>query len=72
MAIHMIDIIDIEKTIVDLEKRIEKLELRPLLYQRRDIFGNATGLVYAQGQNALHEPVELDHIKNKKSNDEET
>ena len=66
----MIDTIDIEKTILDLEKRIEKLESRPLLYQRRDIFGNATGLVYAQGQNALHEPVELDHIKKRNSPNE--
>jgi hypothetical protein len=52
-------------SITDLEKRIEKLEARPLLYQRKDIFGNSNGLVYAKVQNALHQPVELDHIKNK-------
>ena len=46
-------------------QRIEKLEARPALYQRRGTSGDATGLVYAQGQNALHEPVELEHIKNK-------
>ena len=55
----------IEKQIADLQRRIEKLEARPVLYQRRGALGNATGLVYAQGQNALHEPVELEHIKNK-------
>ena len=55
-------------TIISLIQRIEKLEDRPLLYQRRGISGNATGLVYAQGQNALHEPVELEHIKNKEQN----
>jgi len=48
--------------------RIEKLESRPVLYQRRSTSGDATGLVYAQGQNALHEPVELEHIKNKEQN----
>lgn len=48
--------------------RIEKLEARPVLYQRRSTSGDATGLVYAQGQNALHEPVELEHIKNKVQN----
>ena len=48
-----------------LTQRIEKLEARPALYQRRGTSGDATGLVYAQGQNALHEPVELEHIKNK-------
>ena len=53
------------QTINSLIQRIEKLEARPVLYQRRGTSGNATGLVYAQGQNALHEPVELDHIKNK-------
>lgn len=57
--------VDIEKQIADLQRRIEKLEARPVLYQRRGTLGNATGLVYAQGQNALHEPVELEHIKNK-------
>jgi len=56
------------QTIISLMHRIEKLEDRPLLYQRRGISGNATGLVYAQGQNALHEPVELEHIKNKEQN----
>ena len=55
-------------TIISLIQRIEKLEDRPLLYQRRSTSGDATGLVYAQGQNALHEPVELDHIKNKEQN----
>ena len=49
-------------------QRIEKLEARPVLYQRRNTSGDATGLVYAQGQNALHEPVELEHIKNKVQN----
>ena len=53
------------QTINSLTQSIEKLEARPVLYQRRRTSGNATGLVYAQGQNALHEPVELDHIKNK-------
>ena len=53
------------KKIEDLEKRIEKLEARPVLYQRRDASGNPTGLVYSVGQNALHEPVELDYIKNR-------
>ena len=48
-----------------LTQRIEKLEARPILYQRRNTSGDATGLVYAQGQNALHDPVELEHIKNK-------
>ena len=51
-----------------LTQRIEKLEARPILYQRRNTSGDATGLVYAQGQNALHEPVELEHIKNKVQN----
>ena len=54
-----------KETIGLLTQRIEKLEASPVLYQRRGISGNATGLVYAQGQNALHEPVELEHIKNK-------
>jgi len=53
--------------IEDLERRIEKLEARPLLYQRKDTFGNPTGMVYIQGQSKLHEPVELDYIKNKKT-----
>ena len=57
--------VNIEKQIEDLQRRIEKLASRPVLYQRRGTLGNATGLVYAQGQNALHEPVELEHIKNK-------
>jgi hypothetical protein len=57
--------VNIEKQIEDLQRRIEKLESRPVLYQRRGTLGNATGLVYAQGQNVLHEPVELEHIKNK-------
>ena len=59
---------EVEQTtqlINSLTQRIEKLEARAVLYQRRGTSGNATGLVYAQGQNALHEPVELDHIKNK-------
>jgi len=64
-------IIMLEESIRDLQARIEKLEARPLLYQRKDTTGNASGLVYAQGQNALHQPVELDHIKNKKSTNED-
>ena len=59
---------EVEQTtqlINSLTQRIEKLEARPALYQRRGTLGNSTGLVYAQGQNALHEPVELEHIKNK-------
>ncbi len=64
-------IIMLEESIRDLQARIEKLEARPLLYQRKDTSGNAAGLVYAQGQNALHQPVELDHIKNKKSTNED-
>ena len=54
--------------IILLTKRIEKLESRPVLYQRSSTSGDATGLVYVQGQNALHEPVELEHIKNKVQN----
>ena len=56
------------ETITSLIHRIEKLEARPVLYQRRNTSGDATGLVYAQGQNALHEPVELEHIRNKEQN----
>ena len=55
----------IEKKIADLQRRIEKLEARPVLYQRKGVLGNPNGFVYTQGQNALHEPVELEHIKNK-------
>ena len=65
MSIEM----QLNKQIIDLlTQRIEKLESRPVLYQRRGTLGNTTGLVYAQGQNALHEPVELEHIKNKVQN----
>ena len=59
---------EVEQTtqiINSLIQRIEKLEARPVLHQRRSTSGDATGLVYAQGQNALPEPVELEHIKNK-------
>ena len=62
---------EVEQTtqlINSLTQRIEKLEARPLLYQRRSTSGDATGLVYAQGQNALYEPVELEHIRNKEQN----
>ena len=62
---------EVEQTtqlINSLTQRIEKLEARPVLYQRRNTSGDAIGLVYAQGQNALHEPVELEHIKNKVQN----
>lgn len=59
----------LEKTIKDLEKRIKKLEERPVLYQRKDTFGNPTGFVYTPGQNKLHDPVELDYIKDKKIGD---
>ena len=62
---------EVEQTtqlINSLTQRIEKLESRPVLYQRRSTSGDATGLVYVQGQNALHEPVELEHIKNKEQN----
>lgn len=55
----------VNKKIEDLEKRIEKLEARPVLYQIRDSLGNPTGLVQSIGQSALHQPVELDYIKNK-------
>ena len=57
----------LKETIADLLKRIEKLEARPLLYQRNDSLGNPTGLVYSQGQTKLHEPVELDYIRDKNS-----
>ena len=40
-------IIMLEESIRDLQARIEKLEARPLLYQRKDTTGNAAGLVYA-------------------------
>jgi hypothetical protein len=62
---------EVEQTtqiINSLIQRIEKLEARPVLYQRRSTSGDTTGLVYAQGQNALHEPVELEHIRNKVQN----
>jgi len=62
---------EVEQTtqlINSLTQRIEKLESRPVLYQRSSTSGDATGLVYVQGQNALHEPVELEHIKNKVQN----
>ena len=67
--IELEDEVEQNKQIIDLlTQRIEKLESRPVLYQRRGTLGNTTGLVYAQGQNALHEPVELEHIKNKVQN----
>ena len=42
------------KTISLLTKRIDKLEARPIMYQRQDYTGNPTGMVYIHGQNKIH------------------
>ena len=59
-----------KRQIKELKERIEKLEDRPILYQRKDSFGRATGTVYKQGQNTLHNPTELDYIQDKNSEKE--
>ena len=42
------------ETISLLTKRIDKLEARPIMYQRQDYTGNPTGMVYTHGQNKIH------------------
>jgi len=42
------------ETISLLTKRIDKLEARPIMYQRQDYTGNPTGMVYIHGQNKIH------------------
>ena len=42
------------ETISSLTKRLEKLEARPIMYQRQDYTGNPTGMVYTHGQNKIH------------------
>jgi len=42
------------ETISSLTKRLEKLEARPIMYQRQDYTGNPTGMVYIHGQNKIH------------------
>ena len=42
------------ETLSLLTQRIEKLEARPIMYQRQDYTGNPTGMVYIHGQNKIH------------------
>ena len=42
------------ETISLLTKRIDKLEARPIMYQRQYYTGNPTGMVYIHGQNKIH------------------
>ena len=42
------------ETLSLLTQRIEKLEARPIMYQRQDYTGNPTGMVYTHGQNKIH------------------
>ena len=43
-----------DEALSSLIKRIEKLEARPIMYQRQDYTGNPTGMVYTHGQNKIH------------------
>ena len=43
-----------DEALSSLIKRLEKLEARPIMYQRQDYTGNPTGMVYTHGQNKIH------------------